>query len=56
MQILSAWKEYKLLKTTLPLPRPGLNRRFFEAALARMKNVANGLYAVCEVQHASLVV
>jgi hypothetical protein len=49
MQILQALKEHKRLKTTLPLPRPGLNRQFFEAAVARIKNAANGLYAACEV-------
>ena len=53
MQILQACKEHRRLQTTLPLPRPGFNRRFFAAALARIKNVANGLYAACEVLYAS---
>jgi len=52
-QLLQAWKEHRRLQTALPLPRPGLNRQFLAAALARIKNVANGLYAACEVPHAS---
>ena len=55
MQILQAWKEHQRLKKVLPLPRIALNRKFFEAALARIKNAANGLYATCEVHLASRV-
>jgi hypothetical protein len=51
-QILQAWKEHFRLQTALPLPRPAFNRRFLAAALARIKNIANGLYAACEVQRA----
>ena len=56
MQILQAWKEHRRLQTALPLPRPAFNKRFFAAALARIKNAASGLYAACEVQHASRLV
>jgi hypothetical protein len=50
-QILQAWKENFRLQTALPLPRPAFNRRFVAAALAHIKNIANGLYSACEVQH-----
>jgi hypothetical protein len=53
--MLQAWREHRRLKLTLPLPRPALNRQFFAAALARLKNVANGLYAACEVPRRVLI-
>jgi hypothetical protein len=52
VQLLQAWREHRRLKSTLPLPRPAFNRQFFAAALARLKNIANALYAACEVRHA----
>ena len=45
----------RLLTFAFPLAADRLNAfkiRYFAAALARIKNVANGLYAACEVQRA----
>ena len=45
----------RLLTFAFPLAADRLNafnRRFLAAALARIKNIANGLYAACEVQRA----
>ena len=50
VQMLQAWREHRRLTSTLPLPRPAFNRQFFAAALARLKNIANALYAACEVR------